>query len=300
MKRKWLKLLGVLLVIFAIAAVGFVYVAPKILFKISRLAYRSTPADYGMRHDAFDVLTEDSLTLYGDLIYPFKPEIEDLPNQHTLIVLHPIKQNASMIFRHLKPFSNASFNMLCYDARGHGRSEGNMYTLGIKEADDVSACIDRMLELYPNQTFGIYAIDRTGQIALAAMQADERIQYGILSDFVFDATKQLKRLHYNDLLLGNWANQFLLDRALAQIQLSISDLPVFPSQLRQNILFLDNALNRKELQRLNNQLDSSKIEVLQLPESKLLRSYVTQLEEPMVRGITKFIEEQLENNPLPE
>lgn len=60
----------------------------------------------------------------------------------TVILLHGVKGNRTDMVRHALALKAARFNLLLFDGRHHGMSEGNYVTYGGHEVRDVEAAID--------------------------------------------------------------------------------------------------------------------------------------------------------------
>src|SRR5882724_5497163 len=63
------------------------------------------------------------------------------PDNPTIIVLHGVKGNRTSVIRYAIALCNASFNVLVFDSRGHGESEGDYVTYGHHERRDVESAI---------------------------------------------------------------------------------------------------------------------------------------------------------------
>lgn len=60
----------------------------------------------------------------------------------TIVVLHGVKKNRTDVLRAALTLRNAGFNVLIFDGRGHGNSEGRYVTYGFYERRDVEAAIE--------------------------------------------------------------------------------------------------------------------------------------------------------------
>ena len=60
----------------------------------------------------------------------------------TIVVLHGVKKNRTDVLRAALMLRNAGFNVLVFDGRGHGSSEGRYVTYGFYERRDVEAAIE--------------------------------------------------------------------------------------------------------------------------------------------------------------
>ncbi|HVG19164.1 MAG TPA: alpha/beta fold hydrolase [Blastocatellia bacterium] len=64
------------------------------------------------------------------------------PDAPTIVVLHGVKKNRTDVLRAALMLRNAGFNVLIFDGRGHGNSEGRFVTYGFYERRDVEAAIE--------------------------------------------------------------------------------------------------------------------------------------------------------------
>ena len=257
MKIIYTKIIAILAILVATGFIGIHFVAPRVLLKLTREVSTSTAADYGMRFDEFEILTDDSLVLKGDFIYPFHNNVSDTPPTHSVIVLHPIKKNTRSLYTFLRYFTTLNSNFITYDSRAHGRSDGHMFTLGVKEANDVSLVIDRILELHPDHSFGIYARGNTSNIALKALIQDKRIRYGVLENYFDNATETLHYLNSDDVFVeSEMFNTYLLKQALKFLKVKPEEIELDLTKVDQPILILSTKYNDDKLQKLFDKISS--------------------------------------------
>jgi uncharacterized protein len=60
----------------------------------------------------------------------------------TIVILHGVKKNRTDVLRAALVLRRAGFNVLLFDGRGHGSSEGRFVTYGFYERRDVESAID--------------------------------------------------------------------------------------------------------------------------------------------------------------
>lgn len=63
----------------------------------------------------------------------------------TVVVLHGVKKNRTDVVRAALVLRRAGFNVLIFDGRGHGNSEGRYVTYGFYERRDVESAIDWLI-----------------------------------------------------------------------------------------------------------------------------------------------------------
>ncbi|MFY9556550.1 MAG: alpha/beta fold hydrolase [Blastocatellia bacterium] len=68
------------------------------------------------------------------------------PGAPTVVVLHGVKKNRTDVLRAALVLRRAGFNVLIFDGRGHGNSEGRFVTYGFYERRDVEAAIEWLVK----------------------------------------------------------------------------------------------------------------------------------------------------------
>jgi uncharacterized protein len=66
-------------------------------------------------------------------------------NAPTIVVLHGVKKNRTDVLRAALVLRRARFNVLIFDGRGHGNSEGRYITYGFYERRDVESAIEWLI-----------------------------------------------------------------------------------------------------------------------------------------------------------
>ncbi len=289
--KPWLyKLIGILSVIGLTFYLGLSYVAPRVILKLSRKVSTSTAADYGMRYDKCMVVSEDSLELKGDFIFPFDIEYGEEYGNHSLIVLHEISGNTKSIYPSIKSMITLNVNFISFDSRGHGRSEGFLYTMGLKEADDISKIIDSFVEKHPDHSFGIYAKGNSANVALKAMEQDKRIHYGIVEHYFPTTEEHIRYLNYDDVLYNSsMINHYILDNTLKYLETTKDEVMVDASSITQPILMLSTPYNYDNMSLLYDTVSSENKYLIRFEENIML-SLTARDDDGLYNCITEFIE----------
>jgi pimeloyl-ACP methyl ester carboxylesterase len=95
-----------------------------------------TPARYDIPFETVSFKTEDGLTLKGWLI-PAKN-----PTKKTLVMAHGITATRSWIVDNgILPMVHDDYNVVAFDLRNHGESEGTITSFGLHEGKDVVAAV---------------------------------------------------------------------------------------------------------------------------------------------------------------
>lgn len=128
-----LTLLGVFVLLQASLLI-FTYILARQLLRPERRAMAKTPADFGLE------MTEIRIPgPRGALAGWYLPA----RNGCTLICCHGINDNSGQWIAPIaKLHARSGYGALLFDFAGHGQSEGNQVTYGIRERHDVTAVID--------------------------------------------------------------------------------------------------------------------------------------------------------------
>lgn len=126
--------------------------------------------------ERFDKLKKDNLTIFSKkdgclisatLIY------NPTPSSNTIIYCHRITSSRWEVLKggRIDSLLARGFNVLTFDQRAHGESEGEMPTYGFLEKFDLDQWVDTVAALFPNGTIGVTGVS-TGA-ATAILHAGE-------------------------------------------------------------------------------------------------------------------------------
>jgi pimeloyl-ACP methyl ester carboxylesterase len=101
----------------------------------SHLGEVHSPDEYGLKFEAVEFKTKDGLMLRGVWI-------PTAGSDKAVIILHGHDSSHDFDVYRAPALQAAGFNVLLFDFRAHGRSEGTMKTFGYKERLDVLGAID--------------------------------------------------------------------------------------------------------------------------------------------------------------
>ena len=110
-------------------------------FYLTKRAYLKevcSPAEYGLDFEKISFQTPDGLTLRGWLVPGSDPE-------RVVVILHGHGGSIDYDLRYVPYLHAAGYNVLQFDFRGHGRSQGNAITFGYLERMDVQGAVKFLL-----------------------------------------------------------------------------------------------------------------------------------------------------------
>jgi len=136
-----------------LAFFSYVKNPPKIVSDI-------TPDRYGFSYEDVSFVTKDNITLRGW----FLPHASNPEGVKTIIALHGWPADKGNIFPVIS-FLNHRYNLLLFDFRALGKSDGKYSTIGAKEQEDLRAAID-YLKTRDIDQIGIWGFSMGGAVAL--------------------------------------------------------------------------------------------------------------------------------------
>ncbi len=174
---------------------------PKIVSSI-------TPRDLNMPYEQVSFPTVDGLTLRGWFIPSEKKAAK------TLILLHGYPADKGNILPALA-FLHADFNLLLFDFRYLGESEGSYSTAGAKEVEDLLAAI-RFLKTRGIEEVGVWGFSMGGAVGLMTIDKAPEIRAVVSESSYASLTEMALQLFRVPLLnypmaylIGFWAKLFL-------------------------------------------------------------------------------------------
>ncbi len=80
------------------------------------------------------------------------------PSQKTMVLIHGIKMTLGMHSELAKEFTERGYNVLLFDLRAHGESEGQQVKLGLEEGRDIAAAVEFLVKNKSQQSqfIGLY------------------------------------------------------------------------------------------------------------------------------------------------
>ena len=108
----------------------------------------------------------------------------------TIIMVHGLGGNKSLLMSEAYEFRYFGFNVLFFDLRAHGNSNGNTTTLGVRESEEVKLAYDYIFKKGEKRVF-LYGIS-LGAVVIAKAIYDYNLSpSGIVLDMPFGSLKKL-------------------------------------------------------------------------------------------------------------
>ncbi|WP_139490753.1 alpha/beta hydrolase [Brevibacillus dissolubilis] len=184
----WLWIVIILLIVAVGVMVGIAVKVGLTLIRPPRKPIEMDPARYGLPHyeNVIFPSRDADLQLSG---WYMDAEWHGYPsNGHTIVVSHGYRQNrqephlpALALVTHLVA---AGFDVLMYDFRNAGESEGNMTSIGLYEQLDLRGAIDFACIKKPGHRIGLIGFSMGSVTSLLVAGQDERVE-AVVADSPF-------------------------------------------------------------------------------------------------------------------
>lgn len=182
--RIWRRVAYAIMIVIVLAALGTSGVAYYIGWQLThpkRIALTKTPNDFGMNYQDVSFPSQtDHVSLKGWLI----PAVSH--TDKIVIFSHGYKGNRENIdadFPTMKALHDAGFNVLAFDFRDEGQSNGDMVSVGYFEVRDVLGAVD-FAKSHGYSKVGVIGFSMGASTALQAAVQDQRIQ-AVIADSPF-------------------------------------------------------------------------------------------------------------------
>lgn len=164
--------------LFFTASIGFIFISyffANAFLSPNRVSIGAPPAKFNFEIVSFR--TSDNLLIKG-----WYSRYSD--TSATIILLHGYKANRLEMISRCEIFRNAGYNLLLYDARGCGESEGDLVSFGYYEIRDLLAAL-RFLKVNGDSEIAIYGFSQGGATILMAADSLKDIKC-IIAEGTFD------------------------------------------------------------------------------------------------------------------
>lgn len=128
---------------------------------------RTDPADYGLNYEEVAFQSHDGLTLRGWFIPAEKP-------RGTIVFCHGHAGSMDPDIEYAPTFHDNGYNVLMFDFRGHGRSEGQCVSMGYLERLDLLGAVDYLRSRGIDRV-GVLGFSMGGAVAISTAPQSEAI-----------------------------------------------------------------------------------------------------------------------------
>ena len=167
----WVAVL--LLALVLCLSAGLLWLASGMMIARRTPDERTSPADYGLSFEEVGFQARDGVTLRGWFIP--SPEADA-----AVIFCHGHAGSMDPDVKYAPWFHEGGLSVLMFDFRGHGRSEGDLVSMGALERLDLLGAID-YLEGRGFGSVGVLGFSMGGGVAIVTAASDERIT-AVVSD----------------------------------------------------------------------------------------------------------------------
>ncbi len=164
--------------LFFTASIGFIFIScffANAFLSPNRVSIGAPPAKFNFEIVSFR--TSDNLLIKG-----WYSRYSD--TSATIILLHGYKANRLEMISRCEIFRNGGYNLLLYDARGCGESEGDLVSFGYYEIRDLLAAL-RFLKVNGDSEIAVYGFSQGGATILMAADSLKDIKC-IIAEGTFD------------------------------------------------------------------------------------------------------------------
>lgn len=127
-----------------------------------------TPSNYGIDYEEITFTSRDRVRLVGWWIPAENPA-------STIIMCSGQEGSMDGDTRQMVPLHDAGFNVLMFDFRAHGRSEGTCVSFGMYEKEDLLGAIDYLVDQRQIEKVGVIGFSMGAAVALITAALSERI-----------------------------------------------------------------------------------------------------------------------------
>ncbi|MBK5931843.1 alpha/beta hydrolase [Halochromatium salexigens] len=184
----------VTLALLAVLAASLIPLGVHLGFRAPRVPATRSPAALGLAFETVRILTVRGRTLTGWLL----PAADAT---RTVIILHGWGSNAEQMLPLAQPLHQAEFNVLLFDARNHGASDGDSFSSLPRFAEDLGAAITWLRQQHPSCSTRIAVLGHSVGAGAALFEATRNphinavISIGAFADPAQLTERYLARLH---------------------------------------------------------------------------------------------------------
>jgi uncharacterized protein len=192
----------VLLVLLLCAAAIWGWYSSSLVIIQERLPIQAIPASFGLRAEDVSFSASDGVSLAGWFV-PAQPSSGAARADTTIVVCHGWGANrsdvlSSTVFLNLR----GGYNLLYFDFRNHGESDGKRSSLGAFESWDLEGAIDFLRKQKPDKArrLGVFGLSMGGAVSLTVAAQRPEVE-AVVADSAFssfnDVVARFARLFYH-------------------------------------------------------------------------------------------------------
>jgi fermentation-respiration switch protein FrsA (DUF1100 family) len=151
-------------IIFALLLIGSMALG-VLLTRRAYLVDTHTPAEVGLNFEEITFPAADGLLLSGWWV---PAPVEKQRSQRVIIQMHGHGGSMDPDIQYLPAWHGAGYNVLLFDFRGHGRSQGNAITFGYLERRDVQGAIRYIKDNKGLQHIALVGFSLGGMVAITS------------------------------------------------------------------------------------------------------------------------------------
>lgn len=149
------------IIVTAVGVILFISILQFILnIHPPRFHDKHVPADFGLEHEDVSFTTEDGITIRGWFIESDKAN-------GTVIIGHGYPFDKANVLPVMK-FLHPNYNLLFYDHRYFGESDGRISTVGFREPKDVRAAIEFIQDRFGSKPIALFGFSLSASSMLMA------------------------------------------------------------------------------------------------------------------------------------
>lgn len=149
------------IIVTAVGVILFISILQFILnIHPPRFHDKHVPADFGLEHEDVSFTTEDGITIRGWFIESDKAN-------GTVIIGHGYPFDKANVLPVMK-FLHPNYNLLFYDHRYFGESEGRISTVGFREPKDVRAAVEFIQDRFGSKPIALFGFSLSASSMLMA------------------------------------------------------------------------------------------------------------------------------------
>jgi pimeloyl-ACP methyl ester carboxylesterase len=175
------------------------------------------PEQFGLRYEKVEFPTDDGLTLRGWFIPSTKGETR------TIIMCHGWGDNKGELLKQTHFLNeHAGFNLLYFDFRSHGESEGEITTIGGLETQDFDAAVKWLRAAKPEfaSRVGAFGVSMGAAVTVASMPEHPDLRCAVVESPFSDYQGVIRRWAWNHLKVPAFP---LINMALWMLRLRVGD-----------------------------------------------------------------------------